>query len=123
MVVLEEGELAEDGGAVAAAEAERVRVGLEPRLEEVERELVLGEPHLDDAAGVGDRVVGVLLVLLPPQEVGRVLAVAVARGLLRQQLRLSLLVGDHAHHFCSLRFGARALLCQFQTGGGTHWTS
>jgi hypothetical protein len=59
--------------------------------------LVLGEAHLDDAGGVEDGVVGVLLILLPPQEVGRVLAVAVAPGLLRQ---LRLLVGDPAHHLC-----------------------
>jgi hypothetical protein len=97
VVVLEERELAEYRGA-SPAEAERVRVGLQPRLQQVEGQLVLGEAHLDDAAGVGDGVVWVFLILLPPQEVGRVLAVAVAGGLLGQQLRLRLLVGDHAHH-------------------------
>ena len=94
MVVLERRELAEDGGA-SSAEAERVRVPLQPVLHQVEGELVLGEAHLDDATGVGEGVEGVLLILLPPQEVGRVLAVAVAPGLLRQQLRL---VGDLVHH-------------------------
>jgi hypothetical protein len=94
MVVLEERELAEDGGA-SAPEPERVGVLLQPVLHQVERELVFSEAHLDDAAGVGDGVEGVLLVLLPAQEVGRVLAVAVASGLLRQQLRL---VGDLVHH-------------------------
>jgi hypothetical protein len=43
VVVLEERELQEDGGAGAAAKAEGVRVGLEPLLDEVEGELVLGE--------------------------------------------------------------------------------
>jgi hypothetical protein len=73
--------------------------------------------HLDDAARVGHGVVGVLLVLHPPQEVGGVLAVAVARGLLRQQLRLRLLVGDHAHHRPDTTLGFGAFLCRFETGG------
>jgi hypothetical protein len=64
--------------------------------------LVLGEAHLDDAGRVGDGVERVFLVLLPPQEVGRVLAVAVAPGLLGQQLRL--LLGDHLAHHLQLSF-------------------
>jgi hypothetical protein len=124
MVVLEQRELAEHGGAVVPPKSERVRVGLQPLLQQIERQLhesqtskhagwywgmdkwaaaapaalsylVLGEAHLDDAGGVGDGVVGVLLKFLPPQEVGRVLAVAVTPGLLRQ---LRLLVCDPANH-------------------------
>ena len=81
VVVLEEGEFAEDGLAVSF-EAGGVRVGGQPRFEEVEGELILGEAHLDDAVGVVELVVGILLVLLPSEEVGRILAVRVASSLL-----------------------------------------
>ncbi|RWW08225.1 hypothetical protein GW17_00028351 [Ensete ventricosum] len=49
-------------------------------------DLVLCETHLNDAGGVRLGIVRVLLVLLPPQEVGRVLSMGVARGLPGEQL-------------------------------------
>jgi hypothetical protein len=42
--------------------------------------LVLGESHLDDAVAVVAQVERVRVVGLPPVEVGRVLAVAIAGG-------------------------------------------
>jgi hypothetical protein len=42
--------------------------------------LVLGEAHLDDAVAVVAQVERVHVVGLPPVEVGRVLAVAIAGG-------------------------------------------
>ena len=50
--------------------------------------LVLGEAHLDDAVGVVVQVERVHVVGLPPVEVGRVLAVAVAGGDPREELTI-----------------------------------
>nr|ACN35824.1 unknown [Zea mays] len=81
VVVLEQRVVPEAGDAGAgAAPARGLRVVPEVPLEEVEGHLVLGEAHLNDAAGVGDGVVGVLVVGFPPGEVGRVLAVEAGSG-------------------------------------------
>ena len=50
--------------------------------------LVLGEAHLDDAVGVVVQVERVHVRGLPPFEVGRVLAVAVAGGDPREELTI-----------------------------------
>lgn len=47
--------------------------------------LVLSETHLDDTGGISVWIIRVLLILLPPQEVGGVLAMCVACSLPREQ--------------------------------------
>jgi hypothetical protein len=90
VVVLEQRVVPEAGDARAgggAAPARRLRVVPEVPFEEVERDLVLGEAHLYDAARVGGGVVGVLVVGFPPGEVRGVLAVEAGGGHLRQGRR------------------------------------
>uniref|UniRef100_A0A0A8YXY1 Acs7 n=1 Tax=Arundo donax TaxID=35708 RepID=A0A0A8YXY1_ARUDO len=76
MVVLEIGYPPELRGALRRADG-CLRVVHAPFLNQVQRQLVLGEAHLDDAPGVIVQVERVHVVGLPPVEVRRVLAVPV----------------------------------------------
>jgi hypothetical protein len=97
VVVLEVGYPPELRGALRRADG-RLRVVDAPLLDQVQRQLVLGEAHLDDAVGVAVQVERVYVVGLPPVEVGRVLAVAVAGGDPREELSAA------ATHLASVGF-------------------
>lgn len=47
--------------------------------------LILCKAHLNDSVGIAEIIVWVLLVLLPSQEVGRILAVRITGGFLGQR--------------------------------------
>lgn len=79
MIVLKQSKLSKNGLSISSHPG-CVRISLHPRLKEVERELILSQTHLDDPLGIGNLVVGVLLVLLPSEEVGGILTVRITRG-------------------------------------------